>query len=181
MGPGAVDPLSGEFRLSATDVSVAAPGSDLTVTRSDRSRHLTAGTGGPLGPQWSLSVGGEESITKLENGSVTLTAASGGQTTFAKKEGGGFTSPAGDKNLALSEIKNEKGELTEYLLKNAANNVSVRFTLTTGPTGGLWKATKQEGPVTSQTVRYSYQTIEGVTEPLQDSRPNRPACRAPRN
>jgi RHS repeat-associated protein len=170
MGPGGVDPLSGELRLSTTDVSVAAPGADLTVTRTYGSRHLTAGSAGPLGPQWSLSVGGAESITKLENGSVTLNAASGGQTTFAKREGG-FRSPKGDPDLEVSEVKNAKGEPTEYVLKNAANDVTVRFTSTSGPTASLWKATKQEGPLASQTVRYTYQTVEGVTEPVQELAP----------
>ncbi len=165
LGPGAVNPMTGEFSLNATDVSVGAPGSSLTVSRSYQSRHLTAGVEGPLGPQWSLSVGGQESLTRLATGSVTLTSASGGQTTFASNGIGGFTSPTGDANLALTEVKNEKGELAEYVLKDAANASTTRFTSTTGPTGTLWKATKQEGPVAAQTVRYIYQTVGGITEP----------------
>ncbi len=165
LGPGSVGPLSGEFSLSATDVSVSAPGSSLTVSRSYGSRHLTAGSEGPLGPQWSLSVGGQESITKLATGSVTLTAATGGQTMFTSKEGGGFNSPPGDASLALSETKNGKGELTEYVLKDAADAATTRFTSLSGPSASLWKPTKQEGPLASQTVRYIYQTVEGVTAP----------------
>ena len=165
LGPGSVGPLSGEFSLSARDVSVSAPGSSLTVSRSYGSRHLTAGSEGPLGPQWSLSIGGQESITKLATGSVTLTAASGGQTTFTSKEGGGFNSPTGDASLALSETKNGKGELTEYVLKDAADAATTRFTSLSGPSASLWKPTKQEGPLASQTVRYIYQTVEGVTAP----------------
>ncbi len=167
VGPGAVDPQSGEFTLSATDVSVGAPGSSLMVSRHYGSRHLTAGSEGPLGPQWSLSVGGQESITKLTNGSVTLTAANGGQSTFTSSGGGKFTSPPGDASLSLSEVMNEKGELTEYVLKDAADSETTRFTSTSGPTGSLWKPTKQEGPLASQTVRYSYGTVEGVTRPLE--------------
>jgi Domain of unknown function (DUF6531) len=165
LGPGAVNPQSGEFSMGATDVSVSAPGASLTVSRSYRSRHLTAGATGPLGPQWSLSVGGQESITKLVNGNATLTAASGGQTTFTSSGGGKFTSPTGDANLTLTEGKNSKGELTEYVLKNAADDAITIFTSTEGPTGSLWKPTKQEGPLASQAVRYTYQTVEGVTEP----------------
>ncbi len=129
VGPGAVDPQSGEFSLGATDVSVGAPGSSLTVSRHYGSRHLTAGSEGPLGPQWSLSVGGQESITKLPNGSVTLTAANEGQSTFTSAGGGKFTSPSGDANLALSEVKNEKGELTEYALKDAADSATTPSTV----------------------------------------------------
>jgi RHS repeat-associated protein len=165
LGPGSVDPQSGEFDLGATDVSVSAPGSSLTVTRHYGSRHLTAGSEGPLGPQWSLSVGGQESITKLANGNVTLTASNEGQSTFTSSGGGKFASPTGDADLALSEVKNEKGELTEYLLKDAADSATTRFTSTNGPTGSLWKPTKEEGPLASQTVRYLYQTVEGATRP----------------
>ncbi len=167
LGPGSVGPQSGEFGLDATDVSVGAPGSSLTVTRHYRSRHLTAGSEGPLGPQWSLSVGGQESLTKLPNGNVTLTAASEGQSTFTSSGGGKFTSPTGDANLALSEVKNEKGELTEYTLKDAVDGATVRFTSSSGSKASLWKPTKQEGPLASQTVRYSYQTVEGVTRPVE--------------
>ncbi len=165
LGPGSVDPQSGEFDLGATDVSVSAPGSSLTVTRHYGSRHLTAGSEGPLGPQWSLSVGGQESITKLSNDNVTLTAANEGQSTFTSSGGGKFASPTGDADLALSEVKNEKGELTEYLLKDAADSATTRFMSTSGPTGSLWKPIKEEGPLASQTVRYIYQTVEGVTRP----------------
>jgi RHS repeat-associated protein len=169
LGPGAVDPTSGEFTLGATDVSVSSPGASLTVERSYRSRRLTAGSEGPLGPQWSLSVGGQESITRLPNGNATLTATNGAQTTFTSKEGGGFTSPTGDAGLTLSEEKNGKGELTEYVLKNAGDATVTRFTSPTGPSSSLWKPTtqegeNQEGPLAAQRVRYIYQTVEGVTE-----------------
>ena len=165
VGPGAVDPTSGEFGMSATDVSVSAPGSSLTVSRSYRSRRPTAGAEGPLGPQWRLNVGGQESITKLPNGSATLTASSGVQTSFTSKEGGSFSSPTGDASLTLSEGKNAKGELTEYVLKDAGDAETTRFTSLGGPSSSLWKPTKQEGPLPSQAVRYIYQTVEGITEP----------------
>lgn len=165
LGPGTVDPWSGEFALNVTDVSIAAPGSSLTVIRSYHSRHLTAGANGPLGPQWSLSVGGQESITKLSDGNVTLVGVNGGQTTFASGEGGKLTSPTGDKNLALSEVKNEHGELAEYVLADAANGTKTHFTSLAGPSGVLWKPTRQEGPLASETMRYIYQTVEGITEP----------------
>jgi RHS repeat-associated protein len=168
LDPGSVDPQSGELTLSANDVTEAAPGANLEVIRDYRSRHLTAGAEGPLGPQWSLSAGGQESITKLPNGNATLTMAAGGQTTFTGSGGGKFASPTGDSNLALTEVKNEKGELTEYVLKETTNGAITRFTSTEGPTASQWRPTKQEGPLTSETsqsVRYAYQTVEGVTEP----------------
>ena len=165
VGPGSIESISGEFSLNATDVSVSAPGSGLALHRSYRSRHLTAGVEGPLGPQWALSVGGQESITKLPSGNATLTTSNGAQTTFTSNGKGGFTVPTGDAGLSLSEVKNEKGELTEYELEDASEGVTIRFTSLTGPTASLWKPTKQEGPVALQTVRYIYQTVEGVTRP----------------
>jgi RHS repeat-associated protein len=165
VGPGSIQSQSGEFTLGSTDVSVGGAGVSLAVARSYGSRHLTAGSEGPLGPQWSLSVGGQESIARLANGSATLTASNGGQTTFTSNEKGSFVSPTGDASLSLSEVKNEKGELTEYILKDAADSSTTRFTSTSGPSGTLWKPAKQEGPLASQTARYVYQTVEGVTEP----------------
>jgi RHS repeat-associated protein len=166
VGPGEVDPLSGQFALSAGDVAVAGGGGPaLTVQRSYRSDGLTAGAQGPLGAQWSLSVGGQESITALPTGAATLTAANGGQTTFTSTSEGKFRSPNGDSTLALTEAKNAKGERTEYVLANPASGLTTHFTSASGPTGTVWKPTKQEGPLAAQTVRYIYQTSEGITEP----------------
>lgn len=162
LGPGSVNPQSGEFTLSATDATVSAPGANLGVTRDYRSRHLAAGAEGPLGPQWSLSVGSEESITKLPNGNATLVSASGGQTTFGTTGKGGFASPSGDANLALSEVENAKKEI-EFVLKDASSGATTRFIPTSSTS--LWKPSKQEGPLSSQAVKYLYEPVGGVTEP----------------
>jgi RHS repeat-associated protein len=163
VGPGQVNLTSGEFSLAATDVSVAAPGSGLSVEREYRSRHVAGAASGPLGPQWTLSVAGEESLTVLPNGYVTLTGADGGESSFKPLGGGKYESPAGDANLALSETKNSKSE-TEFVLRNPARDASTSFTPASG-VSGLWRPTRQEGPLASQTVRYFYETVEGVSEP----------------
>lgn len=160
LGPGQVNLASGEFSLGATDVSVPAPGASLTVQREYRSRHLTAGSStGPLGPEWTLSVSGEESLAVLPDGNATLTGASGAQSTFKTLGEGKFESPKGDATLTL---KSETGG-TEYVLRNPSKDTTTRFTLSPG--GSVWRPTKQEGPLASQTVRYFYQTVDGVTEP----------------
>jgi RHS repeat-associated protein len=169
VGPGSVNPQSGEFGLEASDVSISAPGGALTVGRSYGSRHLKAGAQGPLGPQWRLNVGGQESITRSETPgtptvAATLTAATGGQVTFTGK-GREFVSPPGDSNLTLFEETNVSGEPTEYVLKNAANGAVTHFAHV-GPNIVLWKPTTQEGPVAAETTRYIYQTVEGITEPV---------------
>ena len=71
LGPGSVDPATGQFALSATDVSIAGVGG---VSRVYASRQLTAGAEGPLGPQWSTSLGTSESLSISPNGSAVLTA-----------------------------------------------------------------------------------------------------------
>jgi tripartite motif-containing protein 71 len=172
VGPGSVNSQSGELSLAATDVSVGAPGAGLTVGRSYRSRHLTAGSEGPLGPQWSLDVNGQESITKLSNGNATLTTANGRQSTFTSSGSESFTSPTGDANLKLAQLKNTKGEVLEYVLKDEADAAATRFTSLSGPTGTLWMPTKQEGPLlAAQTLRYIFRTSEGVTEPVGELAP----------
>jgi RHS repeat-associated protein len=166
VGPGTVGPQSGALTLSVADASVSTPGAALTLTRTANSRTPAAGSTSPLGPQWSMSLGGEESILKFGS-SATLTAVSGGKTTFTSNGKGGFTAPAGDANLSLSEVKNEAGELTELALKNASNHATTRFT-SSGPLQGyVWNVSRQEGALPSQTVRYTYQTVEGVSVPVE--------------
>src|SRR4029077_10403647 len=129
VGPGTVDPTTGQFKLSATDVSLAGVGG---VSRVYESRNLAAGVGGPLRPQWAVSLGGGQGLTVLPNGSVVLAGPQGGRTTFLRKEGGEFESPLGDSNLKL-EAKEQTGKgITEYLLVNATAGTTTRFTQTTG-------------------------------------------------
>jgi RHS repeat-associated protein len=50
VGPGSVDLLTGNYALTADDVSIQGFGSDLTVSRTFNSRKPADGPGGPLGP-----------------------------------------------------------------------------------------------------------------------------------
>jgi hypothetical protein len=76
LSPGAVNLESGEFTQGATDVSM---GTGLTVSRSFGSRHLSAGVEGPLGPQWAMSLTGQEQLEELSNESVVFTESNGSQ------------------------------------------------------------------------------------------------------
>jgi hypothetical protein len=80
IGPGSVDLQSGDFALGATDVSM---GQGLTVARTYSSRATSAGAEGPLGPQWLISTGADQSLTEMIDGGVMLTASNGGETIFA--------------------------------------------------------------------------------------------------
>jgi streptogramin lyase len=158
LGPGSVDLESGDFSLGAGDVS---QGSGLTVGRNYSSRDLTTGMEGPLGPQWSLSLGNTESLLELIDGGVLLTSGNGSQTIFPTTPGekGKFESPPGDSNLQLKlEENTETKHKLAYYLEDTAAHTKTKFTLPSS-TAKTWVPTKQEGTVATDTVTYEYQTI----------------------
>ncbi len=168
MGPGSVDLQSGDFSVSSTDVSL---GSGLTVARNYSSRDLTQGVEGPLGPQWSMSLGTSESLVELIDGGMLLTDSAGGQMIFAKTSTATYESPPGDANLKLVVEENEKTkEKLAFYLENAAVHTKDKFTLQNSATK-TWMPTRQEGVVATDTVSYTYQTeeVEGkkIIEPLE--------------
>jgi hypothetical protein len=130
MGPGSLDPQSGNFSLGASDVSM---GPGLTVSRTYSSRNLTAGVEGPLGPQWAMSLGGSESLEELPDGSMVLTSANGGEVAFARNSKGEFESPRGDTNLTLTVEEEKLQHLPiAYYLKDAAAGTSTKFVRSEG-------------------------------------------------
>ena len=112
VGPGSVDPVTGNLTLGATDVSLAGTGG---VSRTYQSRTPTVGAGGPLGPQWTVGVGGGESLKVLPTGSVAVLSGSGGQTTYSLNSKGEFQSPKGDENLKMEY----KAAEHKYVLSDA--------------------------------------------------------------
>lgn len=156
LGPGSFDPQSGEFSLSATDVSMP---NGLTVSRSYGSQHLTAGLGGTLGSQWVVGLGGQESLVKQPNGSMVLTGSSGEQTIFAPNGSDGYISPAGDSNLMLSTSPCETGQ-TEFRLEDANADTTTCFKVPSGGSGEVWAPHITQGAAPTDTVTYSYETVE---------------------
>jgi hypothetical protein len=175
MGPGDVDLESGDFTLGTTDVSL---GGGLSVSRVYSSRDLTAGVegGSLLGPQWSLSVGSEESLFEMPDKSVLVTSGNGGQTIFAAmfnekhEPTGKFEAPPGDSNLTMTLEENEKKEKVAYYLKDPAAGTSTKFSLS--GVAKVWVPTAQEGAVPTDTVTYLYETVEvggkKVTRPKEE-------------
>ncbi len=143
VGPGTVDPTSGQFALTATDVS-SSGGSG--VKRTYQSRDLTAGAEGPLGPQWAISIGDAERLTALPNGSVVLVASNGGQTTFFLNEKGEFESPKGDQNFKMEYESKER----KYLLKDAATGTETVFEQPSGNVNTSPAYSSQFGPEAAQ-------------------------------
>ena len=170
MGPGTVNPETGAFTLSATDVSIGAPGAGLSLVRSYNSMHLTAGASDPLGPQWEVGLGGEQSLTKLPNGSMVLTSSEGPQATFFSKGGGEFNPPPGDSTVVLKEKVVESK--TEYVMTDASGT-STTFVLPggEGSSGNVWVPTVREGPNSTGAVRFAFETKKGIIEATQELAP----------
>jgi RHS repeat-associated protein len=172
VGPGSVNPESGELSLSATDVSIGAPGSSLTVTRSYGSMHLQAGAEGPLGPQWTLDLGASQNVTKLPNGNALLTTGNGLQAVYVSKGGGEFTPPPGDEGLKLTE----ESKANEFLLSDGTGAVT-RFSLAPG-SSSVWVPTVREGPAGTSVTKITYQTVAGITEPVREIAPVAPGIKS---
>ena len=169
VGPGVVNPQSGEFALNATDVSM---GDGLSVSRSYTSRHLMTGAEGPLSNQWGLALGGEETLSKQANGGMVLTDSSGAQTIFASDGKGGFVSPAGDSNFTLSSTLCKAGQ-TEYMLRDATSATTTCFKSPSGASGEVMVPSISEGPVATDTVTYTYQKSKGAEYSVpKSSRPD---------
>jgi len=161
IGPGSVNPESGDFAMEAMDVGVSGGTGSLAVTRHYDSRDPYEGEEGPLGPQWSVSLGSLASLEVLPDKSVMVVGPEG-LTFFATKSGGGFESPAGDTNLTLTAEENTKKEIVAYLFKNADKGTTTKFSLPSG--ANLWMPTISEGPVATDTITDTYQTASGVDE-----------------
>ena len=164
LGPGTVNPQSGEFSLGATDVSLDAPGGALTVSRDYGSLHVTAGSEGPLGPQWTLSLDGSQNLTKLPDGDMLLTDGPGLQAVYASKGSGEFTAPKGDEGLVLSEKKT--GETIEFQLKDTGGSVT---TFTPAGVAGVseWVPTVREEANGLNVTKITYRVAGTITEPTK--------------
>lgn len=179
MGPGSVNPESGDFALETADVNLSGGMGDLTVTRHYDSRNTREGAGGPLGPQWSIGLGSLASLEVLPDGSVMVVGPSG-LTHFTKAANGGFEAPTGDKTLTLTRhtVTFEelvKGKHEEYLLADPTKGTTTRFTLPAG--SSMWLPTVSEGLVASDTVSDEYATAEPesgkrIVEPILEVAPH---------
>jgi RHS repeat-associated protein len=163
VGPGAVNPVTGELSLGATDVAVNAPDGALTVARTYRSRHLGSLAEGPLGPQWALSLGASESLYKTPSGNMVLTGPSGEELVFTSNGTGGYTSPPGDAGMSLS-ASGMKFLLTE-------NGAVTTFSEPTGGSGSVWEPSVSEGAGGTDATTFAYRTEGGVTEPTEELAP----------
>ncbi len=167
LGPGSVNPESGDFALEATDVSMSGGMGGLSVTRHYDSLNTTEGAKGPLGPQWTIGLASMASLEVLPDDSVML-AGPEGLAHFARNSKGGLESPPGDGNLAL------EAKAGEYLLKDSKQGTTTRFTKPEG--AEAWLPTVSEGPIATDSTTDSYQVseVEGkkIVEPKLEVAPH---------
>lgn len=170
VGPGSVDPITGALTLEAHDVSIGGGFGALGLSRSFDSRQPTAGEDGPLGPQWSLSLSGEQGVESEQTGDVTLVADDGSRTTFSSDGKGGFVAPKGDENLELS-AEREGETVKAYLLKDPAKGTTLRFIHPSGASeDNLWVIEKAEGASSKENgekLTYKWEAVEGVERPKE--------------
>lgn len=157
IGPGSVNPESGDFALEATDVTLGGGMGGLAVTRHYDSRNTAEGEKGPLGPQWTIGLGSASQLEALPDQSVMVMGPSG-LAHFAVKAGGGFEAPAGDGNLTLEYSKEYEGKNPAYLLKTVTQGTTTVFRKPEG--AEAWMATTSKGPIATNTITYEYKTIE---------------------
>ena len=120
LGPGRVDPITGQFGLKATDVDLGGVGGVARTYLSENSN-----TASPLGPQWKLDVGAGDELEVLPNGNAVLsTNSSSDLTSFALNSSGEYEAPTGDTNLKLSYEGNEHA----YLLTDETAGTVMKFT-----------------------------------------------------
>lgn len=182
---GSLDLLTGNLGLSATDVSVDAPGSDLTISRTfntlDPAKTVDATTGRAsiFGTGWStaLSVDAAGSDwTGLSDRGTTVAVVDGdGATTiFAKQTSGAFlpTGDDADSGLTLTQVTPGVNGPAKWQLGDLDGNTTT-FTptaaLTAPPTPaaphGYQVATITQ-PGSDQTTTYSYDTAGRPTRML---------------
>ena len=65
------------FALGASDVNMSGGAGSLSLTRHYDSRNLEEGVEGPLGPQWSISLGSLASLEVLPDKSVMVVGPEG--------------------------------------------------------------------------------------------------------
>lgn len=159
VGPGEVNPVTGDFDLEETDASVQTSGASLRVTRAFDSREPTAGAEGPLGSPWTISFAGAQSLQVSPSGNVLLRDASGHESVFTSAGSGQYNSPPGDAGLTLTKTG------SEYVLSRKGTTTG--FTQVAGDREGVWRPTISSGVAGSNSTLFSYQAVGGIVEPLE--------------
>ncbi|MEV5973991.1 DNRLRE domain-containing protein [Streptomyces sp. NPDC051921] len=165
VGPGGVNTLTGDYRLSATDASAFG----LTVARSFSSRRPANGAqqegrAAIFGPQWTAGTTAEVSesdwayLRKTSATSVAVVDVDGEEVGFTATTGGGWKPESGAEDLALA------GSLTgAFSLKDTEGTTSVFGKVDSAAT--TWQLTSSFLPTdkSTTTVVSEKVTVDGKT------------------
>ncbi|MHB2000902.1 MAG: virginiamycin B lyase family protein [Solirubrobacteraceae bacterium] len=173
IGPGSVNPQSGDFAMQATDVGLAGGSASLTVSRHYDSRNTTEGVEGPLGPQWTISLGSLASLEELENGNV-LVAGSHGLIVFTK-HGNVYQPPPSNATMTLAMSNGV------FVLEDTTTGSITDFTKPAG--SKKWLPTVSKGAASTAELTDTYQTVEvngkEIVEPTEELAPHAASLSCP--
>ncbi len=176
MGPGSINPQSGNFALESTDVNLKDSSGALTVTQHYDSRNVNEGVEGPLGPQWTIGLGQLATLEVLESeGKVegVIVVGPEGITYFAASTNGAFESK---ENPELKLLSTESGKA--FVLEDKKTGNSTTFTLPRGAKS--WMPTTSTAAGSTNTLTDSYKSVEigsgkVIVEPTEELAPHRQA------
>ncbi|HET9654413.1 MAG TPA: DUF6531 domain-containing protein, partial [Kineosporiaceae bacterium] len=182
---GTADLLTGNFAISETDISVAAPGAMLAVSRTfnsadpTRTTNQATGAASAFGPGWTtgLPVGSANSdwTGVSDYGSEVAAYDSGGAAVFfAQQSGGGYKPVGDDADSGLTLTAGSAGSygptsFTVADLDGNATKFDAKGTFTGNPSPAAphpYQVSAVTQPGNAQTTTYTYDTSGRVTQIL---------------
>jgi YD repeat-containing protein len=155
IGPGSVNPESGDFAIEANEATLSGGMGSLGIERHLDSRNPAEGVQSPLGPEWTVGQQSLDTIDPLPNGA--LLSSSEGLTMFTNNSGK-LKAPSGDSDLALEYKSEYEGKEAAYILTNTLHGTTTVFRL---PTGSLsWMPTVSKSPIATDTLTDEYRSVE---------------------
>jgi YD repeat-containing protein len=169
MGPGSVNPESGDFALESTDVDLKDISGALMVTQHYDSQNVNEGAEGPLGPEWVLGLGQLASLEVLEGAEGkpfgVMLAGPEGLVLFRTNSAGEYVPAPEYSSLTLTHPNSG-----EYLLENKEKGTSTTFTLPAG--AKHWMPTVSKTAASSNTLTDEYRSVEVnskmIVEPTEE-------------
>lgn len=176
IGPGTVDLVTGNFSLTATDVTVDAYKADLTVSRTYNSRYTDKSS--VLGPGWTLGIPVDSSSTGYRKlfdradvrlpederfPSVEIESVDGSGLVFelAESPDGSerYVPEAGLEGMKLTRVPdpNDPMRTNGFVLTDLDGGETVEFTTKDDSNGfGGWTPTAATSPLVADAIRYKY-------------------------
>ncbi|MCZ4513700.1 DNRLRE domain-containing protein, partial [Streptomyces sp. ActVer] len=194
VGPGSVNMLTGDFTLSATDVS----GFGLSVQRTASSRRPTAGADSEgqaaiFGPQWTSGTTAEITdsdwsyLRKTSATSVALVDVDGAETGFTATSSGGWKPEPGSEDLTLTgsltgsfTLKDDGGTTTTFAKVDSAATtwqVSSTYVPADNSTTKVVSEKVTSGSSTLARPKYVIAPTSAVSSSTCETTPSTKGCR----